>query len=265
MTDNILALDFDGVICDSVGECLYTAYTCYGPMAGLPPVSTLEEISQSLRAPFYRMRPYVRDGKDYIVILKLILDNSEVSQQHDFDEQSALYLPGICASMGVSSPQDLEEIFQKHRRTIRQCDEHAWMEMNPLYTGVEQGIKSCSNHFDRIYVTTSKPTDAATKILRYYKIDLFAENIYGYDRVQRCQGKNGHLAHLHELTGRPYSQIHFVDDQVSHLKSASELGAGCYHATWGYTTLEQMKDVASYSITLLEEKHVNSWMQELMS
>ena len=42
MAQNILALDFDGVICDSARECLYTAYACYGPVAGFQPASNLE-------------------------------------------------------------------------------------------------------------------------------------------------------------------------------------------------------------------------------
>ena len=67
MTENILALDFDGVICDSARECLFTAYACYGPVAGFSPASNLEEISPSVQGPFFRMRPFVRDGKDYIV------------------------------------------------------------------------------------------------------------------------------------------------------------------------------------------------------
>ncbi|MDE2926757.1 MAG: hypothetical protein OXT71_10200 [Acidobacteriota bacterium] len=265
MTENILALDFDGVICDSARECLFTSYSCYGPVAGFPPASNLEEISPSVRGPFFRMRPFVRDGKDYIVILNLILGQDSVSRQQDFDRRARELLPDLCASMGVSDPRALEEVFQEHRRTLRQRDEAAWMEMNPLYAGVEEGLRSCRRHFGRIYVTTSKPSDAAAKILQYQKIDLATDHVYGYDRVRRARGKNGHLAHLHELTGAPYSRIHFVDDQVSHLQSASELGVGCYHATWGYTTPEQVKDGISASVTPLQEESAAAWMRRLLS
>ena len=264
MAQNILALDFDGVICDSARECLYTAYACYGPVAGFQPASNLREISQSVRGPFFRMRPFVRDGKDYIVILNLILGQEAVSRQRDFDRRSQELLPDLCASMGVSDPRALEEVFQEHRRTMRQRDEASWMEMNPLYAGVEAGLRSCRSHFDRIYVTTSKPSDAAVKILHYQKIDLATDHVYGYDRVRRARGKNGHLAHLHDLTGTPYSHIHFVDDQVSHLQSASELGVGCYHATWGYTTPEQVRDGMSASVTPLKEASVADWMRRLL-
>jgi phosphoglycolate phosphatase-like HAD superfamily hydrolase len=211
------------------------------------------------------MRPFVRDGKDYIVILNLILRQEPVSRQRDFDRRSQELLPDLCASMGVSNARALEEIFQDHRRTLRQRDEAAWMEMNPLYSGVEDGLRTCRGHFDRIYVTTSKPSDAAVKILHYYQIDLATENVYGYDRVRRARGKNGHLAHLHELTGAPYSRIHFVDDQVSHLQSAAELGVGCFHATWGYTTPEQVKDGISASVNPLREDSVAAWMRRVLA
>ena len=138
------------------------------------------------------------------------------------------------------------------------------MEMNPLYAGVEEGLRSCRRHFDRIYVTTSKPSDAAAKILQYQKIGLDADHVYGYDRVRRARGKNGHLAHLHELTGTPYSRIHFIDDQVSHLQSAAELGVGCYHATWGYTTPGQVKDGKAAAATPLQEDSVAAWMRRLL-
>ena len=264
MAAHILALDFDGVICDSAGECLFTSYSYYAPIAGLTPAPGLDEIPEGLRKKFYRIRPFIRDGKDYMLILYFITNGIPIEMQEDFDQRSRDHLDRVCQEVGAADAKELEELFQRKRREIRARNETAWLGLNPLYRGLEEGLLACKDRFDRIYVTTSKPTDAVLEILTYHRIPLPENHIYGYDKVKKGLGKNGHLNKVHELTGAPFEEIHLVDDQVSHLKAARQLGANCYHASWGYTTEQQQEEADTAGIPRLNQEAMVDWMAQLL-
>ena len=263
MAAHILALDFDGVICDSAGECLFTSYSYYAPIGGLAPAASLEEIPEGLRKKFYRIRPFIRDGKDYMLILYFITNGIPIEIQEDFDRRSREDLDLVCEKVGAANAKELEELFQKKRREIRARNESAWLGLNPLYPELEEGLLACQDRFDRIYVTTSKPTDAVVEILAHHRIPLPENQIYGYDKVRKDQGKNGHLRKVQELTGAPFEEIHLVDDQVSHLKTARQLGANCYHASWGYTTVQQQQEAEAAGIPRLSQEAMVDWMSQL--
>ncbi len=265
MAVQILALDFDGVICDSAGECLFTSYSYYAPIAGLAPISGLDEIPEAVREKFYRMRPFIRDGKDYMLILYFITNGIPIEVQEDFDQRSRDHLGQVCHQVGAADAKELEELFQGKRRDIRARDETAWLGLNPLYQQLEAGLLACQERFDRIYVTTSKPTDAVVQILAHHRIPLPEDHIYGYDKVKKERGKNGHLNKVHQLTGAPFEEIHLVDDQLSHLKAARQLGAHCYHASWGYTTEQQKNEADAAGITRLNQDEMVDWMARLLS
>ena len=264
MASQILALDFDGVICDSAGECLFTSYSYYAPIAGLAPAPHLDEIPESLRKKFYRIRPFIRDGKDYMLILYFITKGIPIKIQEDFDQRSRDHLDRVCQEVGAADSKELEELFQGKRRDIRARNETTWLGLNPLYPELEEGLLACQDRFDQIYVTTSKPTDAVVEILSHHRIPLPENHIYGYDKVQKDRGKNGHLKTVHELTGAPFEEIHLVDDQVSHLKAARQLGANSYHASWGYTTVQQQEEAEAAGITRLNQETMAGWMAQFL-
>ncbi len=264
MAVHILALDFDGVICDSAGECLFTSYSYYAPIAGLPSAPGLDEIPEGLRKKFYRIRPFIQDGKDYMLILYFITNGIPIEGQEDFDQSSRDHLDRVCQEVGAADAKQLEELFQRKRREIRTRNETAWLGLNPLYRELEEGLLACQERFDRIYVTTSKPTDAVVEILAHHRIPLPENHIYGYDKVETGRGKNGHLKKVHQLTGTPFEEIHLVDDQLSHLKAARQLGANCYHASWGYTTDQQRQEADAAGIASLKQEAMAGWMTQLL-
>ena len=139
MAVHILALDFDGVICDSAGECLFTSYSYYAPIAGLPSAPGLDEIPEGLRKKFYRIRPFIQDGKDYMLILYFITNGIPIEGQEDFDQSSRDHLDRVCQEVGAADAKQLEELFQRKRREIRTRNETAWLGLNPLYRELERG------------------------------------------------------------------------------------------------------------------------------
>ena len=92
MNRNVVALDFDGVICDSAAECVVSAYGAYVEAKGevFDPMESV--VPDYFRDGFYRLRPLIRDGRDYVMILYLLDLGVAIEDQEDFDH--ANWKPG---------------------------------------------------------------------------------------------------------------------------------------------------------------------------
>ncbi|MDP6360776.1 MAG: HAD hydrolase-like protein [Planctomycetota bacterium] len=256
---NALALDFDGVICDSAGECLYSAYNTYAAARGLPGAASVSGIRRDWYDTFYQMRPYIRDGKDYSVILYFLEHEIPIESQSQFDRQSETVMAKVCSLAQVDNAGELEKHFQDGRRAIRARDEEAWFDMNPLYDPMREALESLGPEFEGVYITTSKPTDAATKILYHNGIEIPEPQLLGKDKVKKTIAKNSQMEAVASAAGIELPQILFLDDQVSHLTAAKNIGVRCFIATWGYNTDEQVEEAAQSGIALLEEKGILEW------
>ncbi len=258
----ILALDFDGVICDSAGECLLSAYATYVRGTSSASLHDLESLVKHWRTPFYRMRPFTRDGKDYLITAYFIDKELSIESQADFDRESQRKLPDVCKALAVTNSIELEELFQNTRRRIRAWDKVVWYRLNPLYPEMLKGLRNVRD-LSSILITTSKLTDTVIKILAHHGVSLPQSQIYGSDKVAKGVGKNSHLEKVFHMTRAAPDQIHFLDDQVSHLKAAQPLGVQCHLATWGYTTAQQQDEARQLKVTLLPQDRVASWIMEL--
>ena len=78
----VVLLDFDGVICDSVDECLVTSFHAYYDLQGNPaPASG----PAARRESFARLRPFIHIGEDYLLIHELIDRGIDIADQREFD------------------------------------------------------------------------------------------------------------------------------------------------------------------------------------
>lgn len=264
MNRNVIALDFDGVICDSAAECVVSAYGAYVEAKGErfdPMASTVPDY---FRDGFYRLRPLIRDGRDYVMILYLLDLRVEMEDQEDFDHALETRLPDLLSLFGVEDGPGLEAAFQKYRARFRGRDEGGWMDRNPLYDGMVEALRKRDGALGRVFVTTSKPSSVAKGILEHNGFSLPVGHVLGKDMVGRSPDKNVHMGLVTEAIGVGYEDIHFVDDQVAHLESAMGLGVNCYLASYGYVTEKQVEKARGLGIRALEERELVGWMSGLL-
>ena len=74
-----LALDFDGVVADSVGECLIVANNAYTEYSSGTKTYNLSELDPALISEFTRLRNFIRSGADFVYIIKSISEKMIVS------------------------------------------------------------------------------------------------------------------------------------------------------------------------------------------
>ncbi len=265
MNSNVIALDFDGVICDSAAECVVSAYGAFCQAKGEDFDPFVSPVPDYFRDGFYRMRPLIRDGRDYLMILHLLDLRVPIADQHGFDEALEARLPDLLDLFKVEDGPGLEGAFQRYRAGFRGRDEAGWMDRNPLYTGMVQALSQRRGDFGRVFVTTSKPSAVSRGILQHNGFVLPEGHVLGKDMVGSSPDKNVHMRLVTEAVDGSYLDIHFIDDQVAHLESAGGLGVNCYLAAYGYTTEKQLERARALGIEVLQEDDLAGWMAGLLT
>ncbi len=236
---HVLALDFDGVLCDSSREVFVVAVDTF---AALEPRSTLLHRLLPLRndaakggtthreSDFYRrfrnLLPLGNRAEDFGVSLKAIESGFEITNQDEYDA----YYRGIDQSW----LDRFHRRFYESRSALRERDLDGWLGLHLPFPGFAEQLLRHRGH--------TRPAIATAKDAR--SIQLLLDHLgYGgvFDReliLDKEAGveKTHHLRALRERTGAEFPDMTFVDDKVNHLVRVAELGVRPVLAAWGFNT-----------------------------
>lgn len=235
----VLALDFDGVVCDSLREVFATALATYESME---PDSALLARLRSRRGPgrwheidftddpvmvsFESMMPLGNRAEDFGVSLKALDNFLELTDQGAYD-----------TFYGTIDPEMLGTFhreFYRQRDTARAVDTHGWLELHAPYPTFLDILRRRSGDAE-IALATAKDRRSAELLLAHLGVgDLFAPELI-LDK-ETGVSKIAHLTALHERTGAPFEEITFVDDKLNHLETVAPLGVRPVLAGWGFNT-----------------------------
>ncbi|MDD9853960.1 MAG: HAD hydrolase-like protein [Deltaproteobacteria bacterium] len=222
-----LALDFDGVICDSAREAfhlaLQSARECLGPPAQRAFPKGAEQ-NAALWERFVELLPLGNRADDYGVCLLAIATNTALPGQDDYDHFRAGLDPAALRAFR-------KRLYQLRARWERQ-DPSGWRALLPAYPGICELLRRRAGEV-HLAIATAKDRRAVRQLLETYGIgDLFPKGCV-LDK-ESGPSKRAHIAQIAERLACPPAQITFVDDKVSHLLDVSGLGARCLLAAWGY-------------------------------
>ena len=217
MAKRFLFLDFDGVICNSVLECLYSATIAYFSKYLKDQITSLP---LSFKEIFMRYRPFIRTGEDYVVLVELVAKGVEIHSQEDFDSELQ------------SNPAErlslFRDLFYQTRRELIAHDFPYWMRLNPLYSGVKEPLLEVSQD-SSVYILSTKVSDLIHKILLYHGIDWPEDRILYSHTIS----KKDIIGAVLESKGVPEATL--LDDQLDHLRVAMEDNrVSSFLAGWGY-------------------------------
>ncbi len=223
----ILALDFDGVLCDGLIEYFQTAWQAYSriwsPMSAQPPAGLAER--------FYRLRPVVETGWEMPLLLRsLLLGAADADILNDWptlahDLVTAEQLDSAHLAATVDGVRD---------EWIARDVDH-WLAQHRFYPGViarlQEAIAQCT-----VAIVTTKEGRFVTQLLQQQGIQLDPSMILGKEV------KQPKYQTLRQLRSRYGSQslIWFVEDRLKALQSVQ--GQDDLHdvrlflADWGYNT-----------------------------
>jgi phosphoglycolate phosphatase-like HAD superfamily hydrolase len=236
---HVLALDFDGVLCDSSREVFVVAVDTF---ADLEPGSELLEPLRPLRedavagggehrnSPIYGqfrgLLPLGNRAEDFGVSLRAIDEGAEIGDQASYD---AFYR---------ELDQPWLDTFHRHfyecRSRLRESDPEGWMRLHRPYPGLAEALRRHRQQ-NRPAVATAKDSRSVQLLLEELGLGGVFDPELILDKETGVE-KTHHLRALHQRTGAEYTDITFVDDKVNHLLRVAELGVRPVLAGWGFNS-----------------------------
>ena len=231
-----IALDFDGVICDSAPEMAETGWRCcriLWPEEFQEPVPE-EHISRFCK----EIRPYTETGYQTILQTKLMHDGSDIRKVTvDFSSS----LQQILSDVGKTIPE-LKKIFGGERDRWLKEDPESWLDRNDFYEGASEALKALRKDA-RVIILTTKERRFVKRLMERAGIDFPEEEIFGLEQIRN---KETTLAEL--LQNGPLA---FVEDRLETLERVAAIPAlndvVLGFATWGYNTEAQRQSARANS------------------
>ena len=235
----VLALDFDGVVCDSLREVFATALATYESMAGESALLArlrsrrgagrwheIDFTGDPVMVSFESMMPLGNRAEDFGVSLRALDSFLELTDQPAYD-----------TFYGTIDPEWLKTFhreFYEQRDTARAFDTHGWLELHAPYPALLELLRRRSSDAE-IALATAKDRRSAELLLAHLGVGgLFAPELV-LDK-ETGVSKTAHLTALHDRLDIPFKEITFVDDKVNHLETVAPLGVRPVLAGWGFNT-----------------------------
>lgn len=241
----VFALDFDGVLCDSVTESSLTSFRAATTM--WPDVSVPRDSHgappQHLLDAMRLVRPVVETGFENVLLARLAAQVSDV--EADFVrpvlEDWGAVREQLMQQWGCDK-EDLVSVFGQCRDTWIEQDLEGWVGANQMFPQVVDAVNSASGP---VYVITTKQTRFCLLLLEKYGVTSVPKgNVFGYGTGSKISVLKKIIA-MPERNGR---DVMFVEDRYETLEAVSISMLGqpltLHLATWGYNT-EKTRSVAT--------------------
>ena len=224
---DILALDFDGVICDGLIEYFASTKKAYQQ------IWQGEQIDDRLAAIFYRLRPVIETGWEMPILLRaLILGITETEILRDWKAISLQILESEELDK-LSVVQKLDGV----RDSWINNDLDEWLSLHRFYPGVIERLQQIINSVVAIYIVTTKEGRFARQLLQQQGIDLPIAQIIGKESKRPKYETLRIIRDKHQKTGANLS-IFFVEDRIKALQQVAQQAdlefVSLFLADWGY-------------------------------
>lgn len=234
-TPRVLALDFDGVIWDSAGECFETGWRAYKELFGS------DMSGETNRAKFLAGRPLARTGHDFFLILRLL------EGQPDLDLST--YSPAEFLTLRQQWAEEAAQfntLFYQLRSKYRDEDFDAWASWQGAYPDMVRLLDRWQDRFTGVAIATTKDAASAHALLQSVGRDW---PIFG---KEFSVDKSLQIAGIAEQFKVEPSEILFIDDLLENLEQVAPTGAQTAMAEWGYNTDELKREARALGYTVLD-------------
>ena len=226
---DLLALDFDGVLCDGMREYFETSRRTHAriwPGEAVP--------GDDRYAAFRTLRPVIMTGWEMPLLLRALAAGwEEAAILADWEAvRDQLMKNGPGADLKVRLARTLDDV----RREWIAEDPQSWLALNVPYASIGE-LRRLVAEPERAVLVTTKEGEFARRILDHWGLRL--ADIQGKETgPHKCDNLRQLIGAAAEL-GRP-SRLWFVEDRLEtlqHVTTHRDLDdVGLFLATWGYNT-----------------------------
>jgi FMN phosphatase YigB (HAD superfamily) len=233
----VLALDFDGLLCDGLNECVLVTWNGYHGMhlidfsdEGLAriPIWFIER--------FKNCRNFAKHlGHFFVPFLERA---ASIRNQQDFEE--------VYQSIRSADIQEFVKKVSSYRNWARQEKTEEWLRYHQLYPGMAEFLASVTLP---TYIVTAKDANSVIAILKHNGFHLEKRYIFG-----ELQSKIAALREIEHLENIESKDIHFYDDNLPNVMEARQSGYHAIWAIWGYNTEDHFNTASRYNIPSVDLK-----------
>ena len=249
MNDKILVLDFDGVICNSLDECMFSAYNAYLSINNRPnKINNLNEINKLTKEEFYRLRPFIKSGEEFILSFFIINKGIKINNHLEFNK--------ICIE-NKDKLTKYKDALYKERDLLLKENNSLWLNLNPLFE-ISKFIKQEITH-NNIFILTTKRAEYVSKILQHNNINFPKKNIIS----SKPEDKIKNIKTLLNKKNVKPSHFYFIEDQIEFLLEAKNLGVNVCLVDWGYINGDQKQRAKENKIPLINTEEFGSIIKKI--
>jgi len=224
----ILALDFDGVVCDTVREGCRSAWQVCRELVGFPG----ERPAPEAAAAFVRLRPALEHGWEFPVLTLAIADG--IPEPEILAGFQSVWRRRLLDKYRLDPAQLAARFDEVRDRTIAKSMDD-WLADQALYPGMAARLNAALAGGIRIFVITTKEGRFAHRLLEVHGVRLPIERVWGKEAKRP---KPELLRVLRQQEAVEYERIWFVEDRLKTLQAVTRepdlAGVGLFLALWGY-------------------------------
>ena len=231
-TVDILALDFDGVLCDGMREYFETSRRTH--LRAWPNEKAPDD---DLFPVFRALRPVIMSGWEMPILLRAIARGpDQAAILRGWDEVRDQLVRSLSVP-GADLVRTLQHTLDEVRREWIAADREGWLSQNVPYCPLDE-LRRVVGEPDRALVVTTKEGEFARLVLDSWNVSL--AGIQGKEAgVHKCDNLRSLIADFASAHGRRPA-LWFVEDRLEtlqHVTTHPDLAdVRLFLATWGYNT-----------------------------
>ncbi len=258
-TPTLVALDFDGVLCNGLIEYFQTAWRTYCQI-WQPSDQTADLV---LAQKFYQLRPVIEIGWEMPILIRaLILD---IEEERILQQWQAI-------AQQIITQENLEQTkigscLDNTRDEWITTDLDGWLSLHEFYPGVVKKVKQLLASEVKPVIITTKEGRFVRSLLEKQGINLPEADIIG----KECKRPKYETLRILLAEFGAGTIIWFVEDRMKTLVSVRKQPdlkeVELFLADWGYNTKTERESVSQYpSISLLSSEqfcqYFSAWKHE---
>ncbi|MGY6528932.1 MAG: HAD family hydrolase [Cyanobacterium sp.] len=226
--NQILALDFDGVVCDGMAEYFHSSRLTYEQIWQ----KSLENIEHSKEI-FNHLRPTIETGWEMPLIFRAM--EMEQDKQLLFDHWSS-FVKKIIEQDGIKKENIAKALDNIRQKQINNNLEQ-WLGLHTFYSQIIETLIKVINEGYKVYIITTKEGKFVRKILESAEIDTDKITVWGKEQKRPKYESLRLIINQEKVSPR---DICFIEDRLEALEGVRKQpdldGVKLFLATWGYNT-----------------------------
>jgi phosphoglycolate phosphatase-like HAD superfamily hydrolase len=235
----LLALDFDGVVCDGIEEFFESSRRAIERVLGQP-------ASTDLRDRFAALRPVVESGWEMVALVGILADQPPSDDAALRDGKAwAARLDAYMRAKGITR-QQLTVALDTVREEWIARDLAGWVAHHRFYPGVADWLKRLHADGQLVYILSTKGKQFLDALLDWQDVPLPSEQVIG--KAEPKREKWDVLREIASARGIAADDLWFVEDRVTTLldlrRHVPDFPIRPFFAEWGFVFPDRDIDAA---------------------